>query len=266
MKLIRNIVGASLPVFLILFVAAMQSARAEERPAGATVHAIQGTVTSLVGGSWQPLLENSSLTTGATIKTAPDATADLLLLDSGTVLRVQPGSVLRFDRLELSTASEVPVTTTRLTVLSGGVLGSQRKLEIPSKFEVNTAKGVTRIVGTEYCVRGDGAVTCFSGQVTVTCNLPDNGGSLQVPVGAGYSLDPSTGNVIPTTSAFLKNTLGDFQAVRDNARNFKIGRGGIVVNYCDHKVSPVCPGRGGDNDNGHRGDNDNGHRGNDRGH
>ena len=78
------------------------------------------------------------------------------------------------------------ITDTSLTLLSGSIAGTQRKLSAPSRFEINTAAGVATIVGTEYYVRADGAVTVISGAVSLNFNLPHNGGSVKVDVPAGF--------------------------------------------------------------------------------
>jgi len=72
----------------------------------------------------------------------------------------------------------------------------------PSHFQITTPMGVAYIVGTEYLVRSDGAVTVLNGSVSVTYNLPGNKGSIQVQVPAGYSFNPATGTVVPTTPAY----------------------------------------------------------------
>ena len=88
----------------------------------------------LVGSSWVSLSENASITAGARIRTGPNTTMDLVFLDSGTALRVLPDSELRFDSLGEMPGADRAVTTTRLSLLSGGVIGSQRKLVATSEF------------------------------------------------------------------------------------------------------------------------------------
>ena len=262
MKLVKNLVGVSLPVFVSFLLASIPSARAQNQPARTSIHAIHGSASCFVDGAWHPLTQNGALTRGALIKTAADATVDLILLDSGTVLRLMPDSELRFDRLDQMPTAEKPVTATRLTLLSGALIGSQRKLAAPSEFEVRLSNGVARIVGTEYLLGGDGAVTCLSGEVSVIYNRPGNGGSVKAIVAAGSSFDPATGNVTSTTAACLKHFVADVDTVRDNARTFNIGRGTLCVEDHGHdEMSPIHGHHDHDNDNGH-GDNghgDNGH-------
>lgn len=217
------------------------SARAQSQPVQAVVHAVQGAATWRVGATWQPLQENHLLGAGATIKTADNTTVDLFLPESGTVLRLLPNSEVRFDRMDEMPGGERPITTTRLTLLAGSLIGSQRKLLGASQFHINLAHGLARIVGTEYLVRADGSVSCLSGEVTVRYNLPGNGGSVKADVPAGFSFDSATGKVVPTTPAYLQNIIADVVAVRKNAQVFKIGRATLVVNATEKPVSPTHP-------------------------
>src|SRR5262249_29368536 len=142
------------------------------------------------GHDWQALKENSVLSRGTVIKTGPESTIDLLLQYNGTALRLTPNSTLRFEKLDKEAAGQSVITETSLNLLAGALVGSQRKLANPSRFEINVPGGVATIKGTEYLVRADGAVTCLSGSVTVNYNLPHNGGSVKVTVDAGFSFDP----------------------------------------------------------------------------
>ncbi|HWW03135.1 MAG TPA: FecR domain-containing protein [Candidatus Acidoferrum sp.] len=241
MKPIEHLSGVVAPLLISLVIRSAPPVYAQSQPAQALVHAVHGAATCLVGGSWQPLQENTPLAADALLKTAENATVDLFLTDSGTVLRLMPNSTLRFDRLEEMPGAERPITTTRLALVAGALIGSQRKLPAPSQFEVKLATGVAKIVGTEYLVRADGAVTCLSGEVSVRYNLPGNGGSVKVEVPAGFSFDPASGKVVPTTAAYLQNIIADVQAVRDNAQVFKIGRATLVVNATEEEVTPTHP-------------------------
>jgi hypothetical protein len=175
---------------------------------------------------------------GATIKTGDDATADIILQYNGTVLRLTPNSMLTFEKLDKESAGEEVITETSLKLMAGSLVGSQRKLASPSTFSINVAGGVVTIRGTEYVVRADGAVSTISGEVHVIYNLPGNGGSVQVDVPAGYSFNPATGKVVPTTNAYLQNLIAHIDTVRNNAQVFKAG-GATVVVKPESVVSPT---------------------------
>src|SRR6266566_401439 len=238
MKCVPGFTGRTNVLLVVALTAALFStANAAPQSGQVLVQAVKGGATYSTGGSWEPLQENITLTRGSTIKTGPDATVDLILQYNGTVLRLTPNSALSFDRLTQQAAGEEVITETSLNLLSGSIIGSQRKLATPSTFEIHLPGGVARIKGTEYLVRADGAVTCLSGSVSVTYNLPHNGGSVKVDVPAGFSFNPATGQVVPTSAAYLQNIIADVNTVRHNAQVFKAG-GATVIVKPEEVVSP----------------------------
>jgi hypothetical protein len=251
----------------------LSPASAEIQSGEVLVKAVHGVATySTDHVTWRPLQPDLILKRGAVLKTGADATADLVMEDSGTALRMTPDTELEVARLNTELAGEQLVTETTLNLKSGAIIGSQRKLSKPSRFDINISGGVATIRGTEYLVRADGAVTCVSGEVEVKYTAPGSGkcnqptiDSAQVP--AGYSFNPATGSVVPTTSAYLKNIIADVNAVRDFAQVFKVGRGTFVVVEPESKLSPICGhghGHGDDdNDRDHGRDGHDGHDGHD---
>jgi len=110
-------------------------------------------------------------------------------------------------------------------------------------------------------VRADGAVTVLDGSVSLNYNLPGNGGSVKVEVAAGFSFNPATGQVVPTSPDFLKDIIAHVNTVKNNAQVFKVSGGAtLVVKAEKEHMSPVHPG----DDNG-QGDDNNGQGGNDNG-
>jgi len=150
------------------------------QPTELVIQEINGTASYSVGGTWQPLTKDLKLASGAIIKTDADSTVDLLLPASATALRLTPNSTLRLDKLNKEAAGEMTISETSVTVLAGAVAGTQRKLASPSRFQINFATGAAHIVGTEYFVRADGAVSVVSGHIrgettTVIVDLAQHG-------------------------------------------------------------------------------------------
>ena len=218
-----------LSLVIILGAGSASKSNAVTQPAEVIIQDIVGTVSYFAGGTWQPLTKNMKVSQGAIIKTHADSTVDLLFHSSLTALRLTPNSSLRLDKLEREPGADMWVTDTTLTLLTGSIAGTQRKLALPSRFQVNVAGGVATIVGTEYYVRADGAVTVTSGTVSLNWNLPGNGGSVKVTVSAGYTFDPATGQVVPTTAAYLQNIIAHITTTKHNAQVFKVGGGTLVV-------------------------------------
>jgi hypothetical protein len=218
-----------LPAAILLPLTAALS-HAEIQSGQVLVKAVSGDVTgSLTNGNLKPLKAGDYLTRGTTIKTGSAATADLILEYNGSVLRMLPDSTLELSKLDKEQAPDSIITETSLNLVSGSVVGSQRKLAAPSLLKVKVPGGTATIVGTEYVVRADGAVSVLSGAVTVTYNLPGNKGSVKVTIQAGFSFDPATGQVVPTSPDYLVNIIADIDTVRKNSLSFKTGGATVVV-------------------------------------
>jgi hypothetical protein len=230
MKYVPAFPGRAVLSLLAVVVSSLYSiAHADIQPGQVLVKEVQGPATYSKGAEWMPLKKNAVLSRGAMVKTGADATVDLILQYNGTVLRLIPNSTLSFNKLTKENAGEETITETSLTLLAGGLVGSQRKLAAPSSFEVNTPNGIATIKGTEYYVRADGAVAVTSGSVDVIYNLPKNGGSVKVTVPAGYYFNPATGKVAHTPNDFFHDIQAHIDTVRQNAEVFKAAGATIVV-------------------------------------
>lgn len=226
-------------LFMLVGIVGGNAAKAEPAQARIDVMGINGAAFfSKDGMDYYPLHVGDFVGPGFILKTAADSRIDLFLPDSRTVLRVQPDSLLEFARLKKSPAGELTVSDTSLKLLKGSVIGSQHKLSAPSHFEITTSLNTATIVGTEYVVNADGAVSVLDGTVSLNYNLPGTKGSVKVSVPAGYSFDPATGNVVVTNPSFLQNLIADVNTVKNNAQTFKTGGATIVVQP-EQAVSPV---------------------------
>jgi hypothetical protein len=154
-----------------------------------------------------------------------------------------PSTELKLSNVDAKSAGELNESDTSIKLLSGSIVGSQRKLMAPSHFDVNTPNGVAKIVGTEYIVSASGAVSVLSGSVNVIYNLPGNKGSVNSDVPAGYTFDPATGTVVPTSPEYLQNVIADINTVKQNAQVFKAA-GATVVVKPDQNVSPTKGSKG----------------------
>ena len=80
----------------------------------------------------------------------------------------------------------------------------------------------TSVQATEYYVRADGAVSVVSGAVTLHYNNPGDNNNVKANVAAGYSFDPATITVVPTTAAYLQNIIAHIIATKGNGKSFKL--------------------------------------------
>lgn len=216
---------------IVVLLAGYVVSQAEPLAARVWVKTVNGNATCSTNGTvFNPLHVGGYYTgSGFVINSGSKSTVDLILPDSGTVLRMLPNSSLKFIRLDKEPAGEQLVTDTSLRLLKGSVVGAQRKLAVPSHFAIFTSKTMATIVGTEYVVNADGAVSVLEGAVSINYNLPSNKGSVKVSIPAGSTFDPATQTVVPTSSQFLQNIIADVNTVKQNARTFKIKGATIVI-------------------------------------
>jgi hypothetical protein len=222
---------------------------------------VGGVTYSMDGKNWMPVKENSVLDHGVIIKTDANGEMDFILEFSSTVLRLIPDSELKIDRLDRTPVEEVVITDTKLKLMAGSILGFQRKLSHLSRFVIETPDGVARIVGTEYLVRYDGAVSVLSGSVDVVYSKGRK--SISVTVKEGQSFDPKTGTVVTTTNEYLRNVLAGIYTFKETVYTFKTKTGGATVTVktkdesvskseCDDNDKGGNGGKGGKKDNGGR--------------
>jgi hypothetical protein len=171
---------------------------------------------------WLPLKTGSSLPEGAIIATAA-APSDLRIDNS--VVRVQPNSTLKLDKLAGGSAAGVRVIDTQLNLADGAIGANIRKLAAGARYEVKTPGGVAGIRGTKIAVKTmvlngkritiysavegtcDVAETTPAGVVTVVLNMGESfitgdvtaGESVNIP---GFGQVTITGKPMATPSAY----------------------------------------------------------------
>jgi hypothetical protein len=97
-----------------------------------------------------PLKKGDKLPEGATIASSISP-VDLSLESS--IVRVQPNTTVRLDKVSGGTASGVKIVDTQLNLVDGRVTANIRKLAAGARYEVKTPNGVAGIRGTKIDVR-----------------------------------------------------------------------------------------------------------------
>lgn len=190
--------------------------------------------------NWLPLAANVVLKQGAILRTEGNSTADVIIKSSGTALRLNPSTLLEVTRLEKEVAGEEVITRTMLELRTGALIGSQRKLENPSIFQIQTRAGTVTIRGTRYLVRADGTIRCFTGSIWVDDNSVA-GAESGIAVPGGFSFDPSTRAISAIEPGMMATLIMDVDAVHQNAKSFKKDSGQLVMRLEEDnkKVSPT---------------------------
>lgn len=122
----------------------MKAGTAEVRTAG------EGARYSTTANVWVPLKKGDKLPDGATVASS-STYVDLALNNS--VVRVQPNTTVRLDKLAGGTVSGVKIVDTQLNLVDGRVTANIRKLAAGARYEVKTPNGVAGIRGTKIDIR-----------------------------------------------------------------------------------------------------------------
>jgi hypothetical protein len=129
----------------------LSDAFAQVKPGKAKVTtAGEGSRYSTTKDVWVPIQAGDSIPEGAVIATASKYT-DLLL--DGSIVRVQPNTTLKLDKLSGGSAAGVKVIDTQLNLADGRVSANIRKLAAGARYEVKTPGGVAGIRGSKLDVQ-----------------------------------------------------------------------------------------------------------------
>ena len=123
---------------------------AQTQAGRAEVKAVRGAATySVAGGPPIALKVGTALTSGATVKTGPEASVDLFLGNSAGTVRLTENSTLNLDKLNLTDTGAETVVDIQLYLPEGTILFNVNKLSPASKYEIKVPNGVAGIRGTK---------------------------------------------------------------------------------------------------------------------
>lgn len=119
------------------------------------------------------------------------------------VVRIWQNSALGIDKLTSTDTGADVVTETQLDLRAGRVLGTVKKMNSASKYEIKLPNGVAGIRGTFYDITSDGVVRVSSGSVVLAYMAADGTVTTKVVV-AGQQFDARTGEVTPIPEDIIK--------------------------------------------------------------
>ena len=201
----------------------------------ATVVRVEGLVSySLGNDQWTPLVAGKILPVGAVIRTDHNGVADLVLgkdIDlpqyaaqaqwrpsyvapapdasvrgmmsyrpaaEQNVVRIMPNSMLGIDKLTVVDTGADTVSDTELDLKQGKIFASVKKLNGASQYLIKLPNGIAGVRGTQFSLSHNGATSVYhsTGGGVVLSMVPPGGGAPHTSiVGAGFSFDPSTGQL-----------------------------------------------------------------------
>lgn len=220
-----SVYAAALGLFAVC--GGLSDAMAQVKAGKAKVTAAgEGSRYSTSADVWLPLKTGASLPEGAVIATA-GSPADLKIDNS--VVRVQPNSTLKLDKVAGGSAAGVKIIDTQLNLADGAVAANVKKLAAGARYEVKTPGGVAGIRGTKIHVRtlvlNGKRVTIYSA-IEGTCDVAETTptGVVTVVLNVGESF--VTGDV---TAGETLNIPG-FGTVTVSATPFRTPAGAIPSN------------------------------------
>lgn len=211
------------------------------KPGVATVVRISGEASYTLGdGNWHPLVAGKILAAGSVLKTAPDATVDIVLGKSITVapssepgqisqaadanvrgyisykpsaeqntIRMTGDTVLAIDKLTVSDTGVDSVSDTELDLRQGGIYNSVKKLSGASQYLIKIPNGIAGVRGTLFYISATGACSVFKNSVVLSL-IGADGKPATVVVGEGNQFNPQSGQTSPLSapqSTILDNTF-----------------------------------------------------------
>jgi hypothetical protein len=162
------------------------------------------------------------------------------------VVRIWQNSALGIDKLTSTDTGADMVTETQLDLRAGRVLGTVKKMNSASKYEIKLPNGVAGIRGTFYDITSDGVVRVTSGSVVLAYMAADGSVTTKVVV-AGQQFDARTGEVTPIPEDVMKN----MDSVEHTLLSLGVPGGRPTEFVHDHTIYHISPFRGHHGHHGH---------------
>jgi hypothetical protein len=213
MKLSQSLANRLVP-FVAVSVAVLLSANlyAQGQAGRAEARAVRGAVTyTIAGGPPTPLKVGTILTSGAVVKTGPEASADLFLGNSAGLLRLTENTTLGLDTLNMTDTGAETVVEVQLNLPEGTILGNVNKLSPASKYEIKLPNGVAGIRGTRYRVSSTFYIVLLDG-LMVLVYVPPGGTPTPYTLGEAppaVYFSPVEG-IKPAPDELVREVLGQF--------------------------------------------------------
>jgi hypothetical protein len=222
---------------LVLSFAAAASAQ-NIVPGVATVVRVRGeasyTLESGPNAKWIPLVAGKVLKAGSTIKTEPDAMADVVLGKSvefpqarptpdaislapdslvrgsvdykpsaeQNVVRLSGGTTFKIVNLTVSDTGVDTVSDTELDLQKGRIFFSVKKLSPESKYSIKIPNGIAGVRGTKGMIDADGSCAALEHSFLLSIT-PPGGVDPVILIEEGKQFNPATGQLTPLSPQLL---------------------------------------------------------------
>jgi hypothetical protein len=204
----------------------------------ATVVRVRGeasyTLESGPNAKWIPLVAGKVLKPGSTIKTEPDAMADVVLGKSvdfpqarptpdtislapdslvrgavdyrpsaeQNVVRLSGGTTFKIDKLTISDTGVDTVSDTELDLQKGRIFFSVKKLSPESKYLIKIPNGIAGVRGTQGMIDADDSCAALQHSFFLSITGPD-GQTTTILIEEGKQFNPATGQLTPLSPELI---------------------------------------------------------------
>lgn len=141
----------------------------------ALVKSVKGTASYTdSAGVTHPMTEGTVLNEGATVRTGPGSTVDVVMENNGRYFGLFENSRVTIDKLRYQPSLLGDVFETELNLKEGQILASVSKLLAGARYEVKTPQGVAKVRGTDFWYDAkSGEIWVVSGTVHFQLSLLD---------------------------------------------------------------------------------------------
>jgi hypothetical protein len=156
---------------------------------------------------------------GAVIRTGDDARTDLFFRRTGTTVRLQAGTEIRIEKMDVATKDGAPAVHTVLDLRAGRIFTVVRSAVAGSTLEIRNAAGRAVVEGSgvgRYIITADGTHVAAAGSVIPLKVICENGITV---VAAGQQFDTKDGKALAASpSRWVKDMieLDELQAATEN--------------------------------------------------
>ena len=223
---VKHVLRAAVPVVLLQLCPTGLLTAQEVKPAPDSPAQPSAMTTSVVGkceysedGVTFTNLEKAHIfAQGAVVRTGENARTDLFFRRTGTSVRLQAGTEIKLEKMEITTKNGLPVVHTLLDLRTGRIFTVVRSAVAGSTFEIRNAAGRSVVEGSgigRYIITADGTHVSDKGSVIPIKLIGENGVTIIEP---GQQYTRKDGKMLAASpSEWVKDLvqLDELQAATD---------------------------------------------------
>jgi hypothetical protein len=223
---VKNVVRAALPVVMLQLCPAGVINAQEMKPVPDSAAQPNAMTLSVLGKceysedgvTFTNLQKGHVFAQGAVVRTGEDARTDLFFRRTGTTVRLQAGTEIKLEKMEVTMKNGLPVVHTLLDLRTGRIFTVVRSTVAGSTLEIRNAAGRSVVEGSgigRYIITADGTHVVATGSAIPLKVIRENGITV---IAAGQQFDPKEGKTLAASPPlWVKDMieLDELQAVTE---------------------------------------------------